>query len=268
MPFFVAPDGIRLHYEITGSGPPVVFHVGAGGSADLWREAGYIDPLSGAYTCVLFDHRGHGESDHPTTPSANHIDRYADDVVGLIDHLGYSRVSFVGWSNAVIVALKAAQQHPERFDALVLFGPLARRATPEQIATSTKERLDALRDRGWWFLLDDMVAAETIPVPHWFLDRVTASDIRPFIAWQEARPQWNWSPWDAMPEIRTPTLILAGELEDPDDVMGEAASLMPDAVRVRIPGREHINAFLHSEFVLPLLAQFLKARRLDRLPAG
>jgi hypothetical protein len=52
-------------------------------------------------------------------------------------------------------------------------------------------------------------------------------------------------------------LILAGELEDPDDVMREVAALMPDATRIRIPDREHINAFLYSEFVVPKVLDFL-----------
>jgi hypothetical protein len=63
-----------------------------------------------------------------------------------------------------------------------------------------------------------------------------------------------------MPRVATPTLILAGELEDPDDLVGKAASMMPDATRVRIPDREHINAFLYSEFVVPRVLEFLAAR--------
>jgi hypothetical protein len=36
--------------------------------------------------------------------------------------------------------------------------------------------------------------------------------------------------------------------------------MMPDATRVRIPDREHINAFLYSEFVVPRVLEFLAAR--------
>lgn len=39
--------------------------------------------------------------------------------------------------------------------------------------------------------------------------------------------------------------------------MGEAASLMRNATRIRIPDREHINAFLDSELVLPSVLEFL-----------
>lgn len=58
-----------------------------------------------------------------------------------------------------------------------------------------------------------------------------------------------------------PTLFIAGELEDPDDIVGEAAARMPDATRVRVPDREHINAFLDSEFVVPAVLDFLRVRR-------
>jgi pimeloyl-ACP methyl ester carboxylesterase len=257
MGWLVGADGVRLHYEVEGSGPPLLLHLGAGASADLWRAAGYVEPLSRAYSCILFDHRGHGESDHPVSVEANHINRYADDVIALVKHLGEPNLAFFGWSNGVAIGLRAASQEPDLFNALVLFGPLARRATPEQLAESTKRRLVSMREKGWRFLLDSMVAEEKFPVPQWFLDRVLATDLGPWFAYTEARPLWNWSPWDALPRLNAPTLIMAGELEDPEDVMGEAAELVPGAVRIRIPEREHINAFLYSEFVVPRVIDFL-----------
>lgn len=257
MPSFTSPDGVRLHYELEGSGPPLILHVGAGADADLWRAAGYVQPLSKAYTCILFDPRGHGKSDHPTSVAANQIHLYADDVAALAKHLGHSKVSFFGWSSGITVGLKAAHKHPDLFSALVLVGAMARPSTPEQIAAATQERLVVMREKGWRFLLDDMVAAEKFPVPDWFLDRVLATDTGPWFAYTEARPLWNWSPWDALPTVNVPTLIFAGELEDPDDVMREVAASMPDATRIRIPDREHINAFLCSEFVVPKVLDFL-----------
>jgi pimeloyl-ACP methyl ester carboxylesterase len=254
---FTAPDGVRLAYEIEGGGPALLLHLGAGCDATLWRAAGYLDALSAHHRCILFDHRGHGPSDHPRGAAANHIDRYAEDVLALLDELALTKVAFFGWSNAVIVGLKAAQLRPEAFGALVLFGPIAPRATPEQLAASIPRRVEELRTRGWWYLLDDMVPAEPEPVPQWMIDRIVGTDIEPYVGWAEARPSWDWSPWDALPEVDVPTLIVVGELEDPDDVMGEAASLMPNATRVRIPNKEHINAFLASPEVLPVVLPFL-----------
>ena len=260
MPVFTAPDGVRLHYQTEGEGPALVLHLGAGCDADLWRAAGYVGALAEDFSCVLFDHRGHGQSDHPQGAAANHIDRYADDMAALVEHLGQPSVSFFGWSNAVPVGLKAAQEHPGMFNALVLFGPLAPERPPEQLEAAVRTRLQELRTKGWWTLLDGMLPAEKTPVPQWMVDRILATDIEPLIAWQEARPSWNWSPWEALPGIDVPTLMIVGELEDPDDLMGKAASLMPAATRLRIPDREHINAFLASDLVLPAVREFLLGR--------
>ncbi len=257
MASFTTPDGVRLHYQVEGEGPALVLHLGAGCDAGLWRAAGYAGPLAQDFSCVLFDHRGHGQSDHPRAPAANHVDRYADDVAALVECLGCSRVSYFGWSSGVPVGLRAAQQHPGMFDALVLFGPIAPAAPPERLEAAARARLQQLQERGWWYLLDDMLAAEKSPVPRWMIDRILATDIEPYIGWTQARPSWNWSPWEALALIDVRTLMIVGELEDPDDLMGEAASLMPDATRVRIPGREHINAFLASELVLPAVREFL-----------
>jgi pimeloyl-ACP methyl ester carboxylesterase len=259
--FFAAPDGVRLHYEIAGDGPPLVLHLGAGCDYGLWNAAGYTSPLSETNTCVLFDHRGHGQSDHPVEVEANHIDRYAEDVIALLDHIGHSRASFFGWSNAVVVALRAAARHPSRFESLVLFGPIAPQATPAQVQAGAERRVEALREKGWWYLLDEMLPAERHPVPQWMVDRILATDIDPYIAWSRARPLWDWSPWEALPMVGAPTLWIVGELEDPDDSMAEAASMMPNARRVRVPEKEHINAFLDSPFVLPFVTEFLGEAR-------
>ena len=122
-------DGVRLRYEVEGGGPPLVLHLGAGCDADLWRATGYVDVLSKNRSCVLFDHRGHGESDHPHGPAAIHIDRYVDDLFMLVKALGQLLVSYFGWSNEVVVGLKAAQPRSEVFEALVLFGREHLRAT-------------------------------------------------------------------------------------------------------------------------------------------
>jgi pimeloyl-ACP methyl ester carboxylesterase len=257
VPSFVSRDGVRLHYELEGSGPPVVLHLGAGCDSDLWRAAGYVEPLSRSYTCILFDHRGHGLSDHPTTVEANHIDRYADDVAALVHHLGHAHVAFFGWSNAVQVGLKTADQHQGIFDSMILSGAIPPRRTPQELAAAMPGRVAALREKGWWEVIGDMIPAEKLPVPQWFIDRVLATDLEPFIAWSEARPDWQWSQWDAMPHVRAPALLLVGELEDPDDLAGEAARIMPNATRFRVPDREHINAFLDTEFAVPRVLEFL-----------
>jgi pimeloyl-ACP methyl ester carboxylesterase len=64
MPYVIS-DGIRIHYEVEGDGPPLVLQHGFGQKASSWRLGGYVDALKSQYRLVLVDARGHGESDKP-----------------------------------------------------------------------------------------------------------------------------------------------------------------------------------------------------------
>ena len=256
MSFVTAADGTRLYYKIEGDGPTLVLHLGAGCDSELWRAAGYLEPLSKSYRCILFDHRGHGLSDRPRGAQANHIDRYVGDVVALLDHLRLESAAFWGYSAGISVGLKLAEEHPTRIWALVGSGGLGR-ATPEQIADVVARRVPEFRDHGWEKLIARFDTQEPDPVPEWMKQRIRATDVQQFIDWFLALSEWNWNEWEAIPLISAPTLFLTGELEDREDETGKAASLMPNGTRFRIPGRGHINAFLASQVVLPQVTAFL-----------
>jgi pimeloyl-ACP methyl ester carboxylesterase len=255
--FFSSRDGITLSYEVVGSGPPLVLHLGAGCDSGLWRAAGYLEPLATRYKCVLFDHRGHGQSDLPRGAEAHHIDRYAADVVALLDHLGIDAAGFWGYSNGISVGIKVADDHPERLLALIGSGGTDD-ATPEQLAEIRARRVPEYREHGWETLIARFDAQEPEPVPEWMKQRIRDTDIEQFIGWIEARPAWGWSDWKALARIAVPTLFIVGEHEDPDDEMADAAELMSDGRRVRIEGQGHINAFLRSDLVLPYVLEFLE----------
>ena len=78
------------------------------------------------------------------------------------------------------------------------------------------------------------------------------------LAW----PDWNWSEWESLPHVVAPTLLVAGELEDPEDETGKGAALMPNGTRLRVTGQGHINAFIKSSLVLPHVTAFLAQRSL------
>jgi pimeloyl-ACP methyl ester carboxylesterase len=256
MSFLAAPDGPRLHYEIEGDGPPLVLHLGAGCDTELWRAAGYVEPLAKNYRCVLFDHRGHGLSDKPRGAEANNINRYVADVVALLDHLSLERAAFWGYSAGISVGLKMAEENPTRISALIGSGGLGK-ATPDQLREIVARRVPELREHGWEKMLGRFDDRESEPVPEWMKERIRATDVQQFIDSFLALPNWNWDEWEALPHIVAPTLFLTGELEDPDDETAEAAALMPNGTRFRIPGQGHINAFLKSHLVLPQVTAFL-----------
>ena len=109
--------GIRLHYEVAGSGPPVLFISGTGG--DLRTTPGPFDsPLARRCTLAAYDQRGLGQSDKPDGPYS--MADYADDAAGLLDVLGWEQARILGVSFGGMVAQELTLRHPERVGRLVL----------------------------------------------------------------------------------------------------------------------------------------------------
>src|SRR5690349_17922422 len=97
MPFAIG-SGVRIHYEVEGSGPPLVLHAGFMGSIPDWRDAGYVDALNGENTLVLLDPRGQGESEKPHETAAYVPEQRVADVLAVMDALGIARADFLGYS--------------------------------------------------------------------------------------------------------------------------------------------------------------------------
>jgi pimeloyl-ACP methyl ester carboxylesterase len=53
MPYIAAPDGVRIHYEVEGDGPPLVLQHGFTDSLMVWYERGYVDALRHLYRLIL-----------------------------------------------------------------------------------------------------------------------------------------------------------------------------------------------------------------------
>src|SRR5271167_4422607 len=123
--------GHQLVYDAYGSGhdPLVVYLHGLLLDAELNRGIAHALAEKG-YQVVLLDLLGHGRSDKPTHASAYRIDSYADQVVGLLDHLGVENAVLGGISLGANVSLFAATRHPARVRALVLEMPVLERAVP------------------------------------------------------------------------------------------------------------------------------------------
>ena len=61
-------DGVNIHYEVHGSGPPLLLTHGYSSTSAMWQ--GQIEALSKHHKLVLWDMRGHGQSDYPEDPGA------------------------------------------------------------------------------------------------------------------------------------------------------------------------------------------------------
>ena len=136
------PSG-AVHGAVVGRGPPLVFlHGGPGLDHRYFRP--WVDSLADVRTLVFFDMRGCGASPS-TTERALGVDEWADDVLSVLDVLGYERADLIGHSFGACVALQAAAMATERVSRLLLIAPpgsandsdrlahVLARGTPEQI---------------------------------------------------------------------------------------------------------------------------------------
>lgn len=117
---FADLGGVRLHYEDTGEGELIVLIGGFGTNARYW--SGVVDDLSG-YRVVTFDNRGVGETEYsgPFT-----LDDMADDVIGLMDHLGIDGAHILGWSMGTLIGQSLALRHRGRVKSLTLVSAFQR----------------------------------------------------------------------------------------------------------------------------------------------
>ncbi len=105
-----------LYYEVSGSGPAMLFAHGLGGNhLSWWQQVAHFAPR---YTCVTFAHRGFAPSD--PVPSGVDPADYAGDIAALIEHLGFSDVCLVAQSMGGWTMLEHALAHQDRVKALVL----------------------------------------------------------------------------------------------------------------------------------------------------
>lgn len=111
-------DGLSLHVEVDGEGPPLVLLHGFTGSAETWRLL--VSRMRGRWMTVAIDLPGHGGSTSPADPARYALPRFADDLARTLDELSIDRTALLGYSLGGRSALQFAVRHPGRLSALVL----------------------------------------------------------------------------------------------------------------------------------------------------
>ena len=79
-------DGVNIYYEVHGSGPPLLLTHGYSSTSAMWQ--GQIEALSKHHKLVLWDMRGHGQSDYPDDPAAYSEALTVGDMAALLDEVG------------------------------------------------------------------------------------------------------------------------------------------------------------------------------------
>ena len=251
---YAANDGIRIWYEVDGSGPPLLLHIGFAGWLENWADAGYVAALRESYRLVLLDPRGQGRCDGPHDPAAYSANHRVGDVLAVLDAEEIDRAHFWGYSMGGHVGYALGRLAPDHVASLVLgeatpFGGYPRLAEGDAM-------LDGLRQG-----MTGLAAQWEAEFPNCWLspgerERTLASDAEALAAARLAHLMEPDLAEDAVAAIHTPALLYAGTLDEPDPVE-RAARLMPNAAFVALEGLDHAQTFERGDQVLPRVREFL-----------
>jgi pimeloyl-ACP methyl ester carboxylesterase/DNA-binding winged helix-turn-helix (wHTH) protein len=252
--FCTAPDGVRLAYATSGTGPPLVkpanwlTHLEHDWESPVWRH--WLHELSRDHTLVRYDERGCGLSDRDAADLS--FDAWVADLETVVDAMGLERFPLLGISQGCAVAVAYAVRHPERVSRLVLYGGFARGViakakTPEQLDEVTMVTRNI--PLGWGqdnpafrlFFAARFLPEGTPEQTRWFSDlqRITTSPMT------GARLLDTAATLDVSalaPLVRAPTLVLHAR-GDGVATFGEGrklAALIPGAQFVPLEGRNHV----------------------------
>ena len=234
--------GVWLAYEDTGGGGPAVVLVhGLGGSLYGWRAQ--VRALAGAgHRAIAYDQRGCGTSEKPPGPYS--VERWAEDLVGLLDALGVERAALAGHSMGCMVAEHAALALGERCTALALCGGraewpdgaeagfaerarLAREGRLDEVAeavatTGLSERCRTERPDLWGLMVASIATAD----PHGYAESALAT---------------GRGAMRGLAQLTCPVLAFAGS-EDPvtpPEAAEEIAAAAPRGESATIDGAAH-----------------------------
>src|SRR4051794_70676 len=143
-------DGVSIWYEEYGSGPPGLLSPGYSATCRLWD--GQIEAFRDRYRIIVWDMRGHGQSEYPTDPAAYSEEATVADMAAILTACGVGSAVIGGLSLGGYMSLAFNVQHPDRTRALMLFdtGPgFKSDKARETWNGNARKRADDLTARGF-----------------------------------------------------------------------------------------------------------------------
>lgn len=120
MPHVTADDGVRLYYEETGTGTPIVFVHEFAGDYRSWEPQ--VRYFSRRYRCIAYSARGYEPSDVPEKPEQYSQARAVADVATVVDQVARGPAYVVGLSMGGYATLHFGLNHAAKAGALVVAG--------------------------------------------------------------------------------------------------------------------------------------------------
>lgn len=254
---FTERNGVKIDYEVVGTGPAIVKLPGLGSDIEMSRINGWLASGLPHHQLVLIDPRGHGKSDKPTRPGDHRIEEYRDDVIAVLDRIKVERAVFWGISNGAEVACALASAYPERVTAIIdLDGWDDRDLCDSPLKEESLEFAKSIRARGWSAVIKQAAKSNGFDPESPLIQEFQRADTNMTALEVEAWTEWK-GPLSILPRLSMPILrILNGkrkseEIERIKQQVGTSTELHV------IPGLSYMQLCLIRKHTEDLVHDFL-----------
>lgn len=259
----ISANGIKVNCELAGpAGAPVVaLSHSLASSRRMWKPQ--LPSLTTKYRVLNMDTRGHGGTEAPDGPYS--LDMLADDALGVLDALEIDQVHWVGLSMGGMIGQNLGLRAPDRLASLTLSNTTSR--VPAEAKPMWDERIATARN-------DGMAALAEPTLERWFTpsyfnengdgvalirSEILSTPVAGYVGCCQAISTLDYT--DRLGEIKTPTLVIAGE-DDPSTTVEAAETIkngIADAQLAVIGDARHIANVEQAAIYTETLMGFLKA---------
>ena len=245
-------EGIRIHYQTEGEGPPLVLQHWSLATMESWYEYGYVSALKNDYQLILLDARGHGASDKPHRTEAYELKKRVEDVVAVLDDLGITQAHFFGYSMGGWIGFGVARYAPKRFRSLIIGGQHPYAQNMDGLRQLVRHGIENGPEAfiAVWEEKFGTLSLET-------RERMLAYDYEALLAVAQDRESLE----SVLQTMRMPCLLYVGEMDDVYPIAKECAKQIANVTFVTLPGLGHGEAIRRSDEVLPHVKRFLDCTR-------
>lgn len=251
-------NGVRLHYEETGDGEPLLLLHGLGSSHFMFKEE--MEHFKNGYRTVAIDCRGHGQSNRPAKFTLNdHI----EDAVALLDHLGIEKAHVMGVSMGSYIAQGLALSHPDRVGKLILVVSKAhgKTSSTQEMLVRYADELEGIPEQKQMEHLYKYVFHNLPAIQKWqeeMLKLEPELSVAEMAAANKAMEGFDFRA--ALPTVAAETLVISGSHDglNPPVRGKELASLIPNAEFVEFEQSGHAPNVEEPEKFKETISNFLR----------
>lgn len=246
-------DGVEIHYQIEGTGEPIVLiHGFTASTATNWIGPGIFKALAEDYRVIGIDMRGHGKSGKPHGKE-NYGVKMPKDVINLLDELGIAKAHIMGYSMGGFITTNIVCNYPDRVISAISGGAGWTRPGG-LVSEGSNEIAEALENgQGLAPLFAALTPEGAPPMPQAQIDAMNsmllatndplalAGVMRGMVELQVTESQLRAN--------RVPTRAIIGEIDPLKATVDEMAEVMSALDVVVVEGADHMTAFGNPTFI-------------------